>query len=332
MLKRSILILAVIGLLFGFKSQAYSNFSDGALVKGNGPEVYVLEHGLKRWIPSTLIFKNLFYDWGRIKIVPDDVLNGFPLGNKMSTSFSDGVLLKSDKSPKVYLYDNGKLRWVPDPYIFNSNNLSWENISVIPDKKIKAIKFGADIKNGEFLFLPSTFFTVKPPVETDVKKVTFSYSGTNPTGSVSELTWETFLDGYDTAWKGASSAFTRTIDLPAVNKAYTFYVRSKNKDGKIDASPAFYTFNIIDYSSSYKQLKISGITRKAAIELNESIKITNNSKVNIDVTGLAVKNQKNDKIYLPQAVEVLNLGAGDSAKNLILEPGKSVTVFSARSP
>ncbi|MBU4338515.1 lamin tail domain-containing protein [Patescibacteria group bacterium] len=330
--KRLIVILAIIGLLFSFESQAYSTFSNGTLVKGSGPEVYVLEHGIKRWIPNPAIFKNLFYDWGKIKKVADDMLNSFPNGNNMGKIFSDGALLKSDKSPKVYLYDNGKLRWVTDPNIFNSNDFSWENITVIPDNKIKTLKVSADVKSGEFLLLPATFITVKPPKETDIKKVTFSYSGVNPTGPVSELTWETFLDGYDAAWQGAYSKYTRTIDLPAVNKTYTFYARSRNKDGKIDSRPASYTFKTIDFSSLYNQLKISSVTRKAVPELNENIKITNSSKTSIDITGLVVKNQKNETAYLPKAVEVLYLQAGDLAKNLILEPGKTVIIFSGPSP
>lgn len=333
MLKRLILILAIIGLLLGFEASAYSTFSNGTLIRGSGPEVYVLEYGLKRWIFTPLIFKNLFYDWNKIKIVADEILNSFPSGNKISNVFSDGALVRSEISPKVYLYDNGKLRWVPDPYIFNSNDFSWENINIIPDKKIKAYKIGADIKAGEFLLLPSAFFTVKPLKETDIKKVTFTYSGTNPTGHISQLTFETFLEGYDKAWQAASAKFTRTIDLPATNKTYTFYVRSRNKDGKVDLYPASYIFKTIDFStSSYAQLKIASVTRKAVPELNENIKITNNSKENIDITGLVIKNQKNETIIIPKAAEVLNLQISDSVKNLILEQGKTATIFSGPSP
>lgn len=331
MSKRLIVIVAVISLLLGAQCQAYSTFSDGALIKGNGPEVYVLEHGIKRWISSPAIFKNLFYDWGKIKLVTEEVLNGFPVGAKMGSAFSDGALLKSDKNPKVYLYDNDKLRWISDPYIFNSNNFSWGDIAIIPDSKIKTLKAGLDVKNSEFIYLPTTFFISKPPQKTDIKKVVFSYSGTNPTGPVSELTWETFLDGYDSAWQKSLSTYIRTIDLPAVNKKYTFYARSRNKDGKVDSQPVSYAFEIINFSPFYDQLKISGLTRKAVPALNENIKITNNSKVNIDITGLIIKNQRNETINIPQAVEILYMQSGDLSKNLILEPGKSVSIFSGIS-
>lgn len=333
MLKKLIVALAVIGLLFGAKSQAASTFSNGTLIKGSGPEIYVLEHGTKRWISTAKIFSSLFYSWDKVKIVSDDTLTSFPNGAKMGSAFSDGILLKSDKGLKVYLYDGGKLRWISSAAIFDSNNFSWENVFVIPDKKIKAIKVGTDVKSGEFLLLPASFFTVKPPKETNIKKVTFSYSGINSTGSVSGLTWETYMDGYDKAWQGASSKYTRTIDLPAVNKTYTFYIRSRNKDGKHESRPISYTFKIIGFSSAlYNQLKISGLTRKATPALNENIKITNISKADIDITGLFIKNQKNEKVNIPQAVEILYLQSGDSKKNLILEPGKSVIVFSGASP
>lgn len=333
MLKRLILVLAVIGLLFGAKSQAASTFSNGTLIKGSEPEVYVLEHGVKRWISTAKIFNNLFYNWSKIKTVSNEILTSFPSGTKMGSTFSDGILMKSDKAPKVYLYDGGKLRWIPSSSIFDSNNFSWENIYVIPDKNIKKIKAGADVKSGEFLLLPVSYFTVKPLAETNVKKVIFTYSGFNPTGSVSGLTWETYMDGYDKSWQKASSKYTRTIDLPAVNKTYTFYVRSRNKEGKVESKPISYTFKIIGFSSSlYNKLKISGLTRKASIALNENIKITNISKEAIDITGLIIKNQKNETVNIPQAVETLYLQAGEVAKNLIIEPGKSVTIFSGVSP
>lgn len=233
MFKRSIVILAVIGLFFSFEAHAYSTFSDGMLLKGRGPEVYVIEHGAKRWIPNPATFKKLFYDSGKITKVSEDILNNYPKGNNIGNDFSDGALIRSGKSPKVYLYDNGKLRWITDPDVFNSNNFVWENIIVVPVSIVSSKRKGVDIKMGEFTLLPTSFIITKPLAEINLTKVTFSYSGTNPTGPVSELTWETFLDGYDSSWQGPTSNYTRTINLPGVNKTYTFYVRSRNKDGKI---------------------------------------------------------------------------------------------------
>ncbi len=330
--KRLILILAIAGLLFSPKSHAYSTFSNGALIRGSGPEVYVLEHGAKRWIANPSVFNNLYYNWEKIINVADSTLNIFPNGAKVDKDFSDGALLKTEKSPKVYLYDKGSLRWVPDPYVFNSNNFSWENINAVPDKVIKSKKIGADVKSKEFLLLPTTFITAKPPEETDFKKVTFSYSGTNPAGPVSELTWETFLDGYDGSWKRASSAYTRVIDLPAINKTYTFYVRSRNKEGKIDPYPASYTFEIINFSLLYKKIKISGVKSKGSSALDEYIKITNASKENIGITGFILKNKRNETLIVPKAVEALYMQEGDVNQDIILEPGKTATIFSGSSP
>lgn len=330
--KRSILILAVIELLFSFGAQAYSVFSNGALIKGSGPEVYVIEYGVKRWIPNPETFKNLFYDAGRIKKVTDDALKSFPNGRKIDNDFSDGALIKSDKSPKVYLYDNGSLRWIANPFIFNSNNFSWENIIIVSDSMLGAKSKGIDVKTAEFSVLPASFITIKPPAEINLTKVTFSYSGVNPTGPVSELTWETFLDGYDASWQWPSSSYTRAINLPGVNKAYTFYVRSKNKDGKTDSHPASYSFRIVGFSPNYAQLKINYVKGGGNTELDEYARIANYSAASVNITGLIVKNRKNEIFYMPKGNEFLTLGNSDFLKDIILEPNKNAIVSSGFSP
>jgi len=332
MSRRSIVILAVIGLLLGAKSQAYSTFSDGTLIRGSGPEVYVLEHGVKRWIPDPTIFKNLFYDWEKIKNVTDETLNGFPSGAKISSDYSDGALLRFDKSPKVFLLDNSRLRWVPDPNIFNSNNFSWENIVAVPDSWIRFWNVGTDVKSGEFLLLPTSFITTKPPAEIKLMRVTFSYSGANPTGPVSDLAWDTFLDGYDAYWQSSGSNYTRTIDLPGVNKTYTFYVRSRNKDGKIDSHPASYSFKVIGFSPSYSQLKILTIKASGSSDLDEYVTVINYSATSIDITGLIIKNKNNDAFSIPGGSEYLQLGSSYSPKDIILEPNKKADIFSGPSP
>jgi hypothetical protein len=332
MFKRLIIFLAVIGLLFGFNSQAYSTFSNGTLIKGSGPEVYIMEYGLKRWIPTPAVFQSLFLDWNKIKRVTDDLLNSFPNGNKMSSNFSEGALLKSDKNAKVYLNDNNKLRWVPDPYVFNSNNFSWENITTVTDATINWRTKGTDVRAGEFTLLPTTFIITKPPAEVNLTKLTFVYSGTNPTGPTSDLVWETFLDGFDAAWQYPSSTFTRVVTLPGVNKTYTFYVRSKNKDGKVDDHPASYSFKLVGFSPEYVKLKISGVKYRGVTANDEYVKITNNTKINIDATGLVIKNKQNETINIPQSVENLSLGGGDMLSDIILAQNKSVTIFSSSSP
>lgn len=331
--KYLVVLIIIFGLFFGFQSHAQT-FSDGMLIRGSGPEVYVLEHGLKRWITSPGVFSGLFYSWDRIIHVSDSDLANFPPGNKLDNSgnFPDGTLLKSAKNPKVYVSDQGKLRWIPDPDVFNSNNFSWGNIIIVSDNAIENKGKGADAQNGEFLLLPAAFITEKPPAEINLTRVTFSYSGTNPTGPVSELAWETFLDGYDVFWQGPTSNYTRTIDLPGVNKTYIFYVRSRNKDGKVASHPASYSFSTAGFSSSYAQLKINDVRRSGSTETDEYVKVTNYSAASVDITGLKVKNKNNNIFLIPKGSEYLYLVNSDSSKDIILEPNKSAIIFSGSSP
>lgn len=58
-------------------------WSDGTLVKGSSPAVFVMEDGLRRVIPSAEQFDALGFDWGAIMTVPDIQLEGVPTGAPM---------------------------------------------------------------------------------------------------------------------------------------------------------------------------------------------------------------------------------------------------------
>ena len=54
---------------------------DGELVKSaDSPAVFVIEHGLKRGIPSGDIFESMGWKWSSIKTVPTDFLDGYEEG------------------------------------------------------------------------------------------------------------------------------------------------------------------------------------------------------------------------------------------------------------
>lgn len=329
--KKLTIFLILLGLFFGLESRAA--FSDGDLVKGSGPEVYVIEHGARRWIPNPDIFQKLFYDWKKILLVSDSVLSDIPPGNKLENgnNYPDGALIRAAKRKEIYVIDQGKRRWIPNPDIFYSNNFSPGKVIAVNDEKIKSIERGADVKSGEFLLLPDTYLTEKPPAEINFTKVVFRYSGSNPSGSVSELSWETFLESYDNRWQ-KTSEYSRTFDLPAINKSYTFYVRSRNKDGKADSYPASFSFKVVGFSSFSKKLKIDGIKSGGSFNLDEYIKIVNVSKEKISITGLVVKNKADEIAIIPRGTKILYIGEKDDEADIILEPGRSAFIFTGSAP
>ena len=58
---------------------------------------------------------------------------------------SSGSLLKSTKSPEVYLVENNKKRWVTDINAFVSNGYKWENIVLVLQSELEVFENGEDI-------------------------------------------------------------------------------------------------------------------------------------------------------------------------------------------
>ncbi|CAB4880940.1 unannotated protein [freshwater metagenome] len=54
--------------------------SDGALVKGTQDRVFVIDGGLRRWVPSIEILISRGWTWDSIRTIPDDVLLTIPIG------------------------------------------------------------------------------------------------------------------------------------------------------------------------------------------------------------------------------------------------------------
>ncbi|MBU1177058.1 hypothetical protein KKH96_01215, partial [Patescibacteria group bacterium] len=89
------------------------------LIKGDGPEIYVLENGTRHWIPDIETFNSFKFKWGNIKNVSDLILESYPQADdwKKSSKYPDGTLLRGS-GPKVYLIELGKKRWIPTANIF----------------------------------------------------------------------------------------------------------------------------------------------------------------------------------------------------------------------
>ncbi len=106
----------------------------GMLIKGSGSKVYLVEGGTRRWITSESVFLGLGYAWSAIRVVQEATLAGLPEGAAISAAAAhpDGTLIKYATSPRVYLLEGGKKRWIPSAEVFTQRNLRWENIVTIP--------------------------------------------------------------------------------------------------------------------------------------------------------------------------------------------------------
>ena len=173
-------------------------FSDGTLMRGSGPEVFVLENGLKRWIINPEVFGGLNYDWARILSVSDDTLAEYPAGQELKSSsrFPEGALLKG-AGPEVYLVEKGRRRWIPNPTTFDNLGLRLENIIRVSDQRLKKISQGQPLAEQFFSKrYPETWFTESPANITDSNKATFRFNG-RPGENATFLKFETLLECFN---------------------------------------------------------------------------------------------------------------------------------------
>jgi len=302
---KTALILIVSFFLLGLAgaSQAYLPKAD--LIKGTGPEVYLLENGTRRWIPDPETFEYFRYKWANIKAVSDNLLADYPQGDDLGKydDYPEGTLLKGS-GPEVYLIESDQRRWFPNPRIFEGNNFGWKYIYQIDDDKLNKIEQGDNITLSEANRYPETII-LQGPIEGEVVEsgeVTFKYSGTNPLGQTGDLSFETYLVGDETDWRRQYND-TKTYDLSEESKAYTFYVRAKNKLGYSDPTPAKISFQI-GISPYYQKVEIRDVRAEEGNFKNDYLILKNNDSQSINITGWTIKT-KRETITIPQAVEKL---------------------------
>ena len=308
------------------------------LIKGNGPEVYVLENGTRHWIPDIETFNNFNFKWENLKKVSNLILESYPQADdwKKSKKYPDGTLLRGS-GPKVYLIELEKKRWIPTANIFNGSDFGWKYILNIDDKVLDRFKDGENLTLAEPNKYPETIILSGPEKEQvlDTSKITFKYSGTNPLGPNSDLTFETYLAGYDTKWQNQGSKYEKTYDLSKdkeKNKSYIFYVRAKNKQKYVDASSVSWRFNV-GLSSNYGKVDIRSVNIKRDNFKEDYLILRNNSKEEtINISGWTIETNKND-IKIPQAIKNLSYSFSTTEySDIILDYKDEVIISMGTSP
>jgi len=112
---------------------------DGLLLKGSGPETYVLENGQKRWISSLDAFDHYGYQWDEVHLVEDTFLHQFRDGRPLH------VLLKCGGSPHIHRLENDQKRWIKDIPTFLAEGHVWEDARFVSCGELRRIPDGAPI-------------------------------------------------------------------------------------------------------------------------------------------------------------------------------------------
>jgi hypothetical protein len=112
---------------------------DGLVLKGSGPDIYVVENNKLRWISSLEAFEFFGYQWDQVHIVDDSFLEEFEQGKPIH------VLLKCQGSPHIYALENGKKRWIKDIPAFEAAGYVWDDVKFVTCDYLRGLPDGTPI-------------------------------------------------------------------------------------------------------------------------------------------------------------------------------------------
>jgi hypothetical protein len=112
---------------------------DGLVLKGSGPDIYILQNDELRWISSLDAFEHLGLDWGDVHTVDDAFLGRFEQGKPIH------VLLKCAESPHIYRLENGQKRWIKDIATFEAEGHTWDDVRLVSCDYLRGIPDGPPI-------------------------------------------------------------------------------------------------------------------------------------------------------------------------------------------
>src|SRR3990172_8653348 len=121
--------------------------TNGNLLKGTGPEVYVMDGGLKRHVADPSVLDSCHYGWDAVYTIHDSLLTPIPTGGQLSGApcplFSppDGVLLQGS-SASTYVMLQGSKRLIASQEAFSDRGYAVGNVNAVPDSALASIPDG----------------------------------------------------------------------------------------------------------------------------------------------------------------------------------------------
>lgn len=112
---------------------------DGLVLKGPGPEIYVLEDNRRRWISSLDAFDWYGFTWNDVHVVGQERLDTFPEGRALH------VLLMCEASPHIYRLEHNRKRWIKDIPTLEAEGHVWEDVKRVTCSYIDSLPDGPPI-------------------------------------------------------------------------------------------------------------------------------------------------------------------------------------------
>jgi hypothetical protein len=111
---------------------------DGLVLRGSGPEIYLLEDHKLRWVSAPEAFNGYFQHPDNIHYVEDSLLEQFGQGQPIRR------LLKCRDQPHIYALENGRKRWVKDPPPANKAK-PWDKVHLVSCDYLRRLPDGLPI-------------------------------------------------------------------------------------------------------------------------------------------------------------------------------------------
>ena len=298
------------------------------LIKGSGPEVYLLTGGTRHWIPDPETFEAFNFAWENIKIYANSVIESYPRGDDWDKydDYPDGSLLKGS-GPEVYLIELEEKRWIPSPLVFAGNGFGWKYIIDVDDDVLDDFDDGDNLLLSEPNRYPETSILSGPLQDEALEStdISFMYTGTNPLGSAGDLTFKTYLKGYDDEWDDEGDDYVKEYDLSGLNGAFTFFVRAENEEGYVDHIPASWTFQI-SVSPYYGDVEIDDISYDEDNFEDDYLVLVNESDESINIGGWTIKTT-NETVTIPQAIHKLRYPfSASTPADVVLAPDDEIII------
>lgn len=317
---------------------AFLALTDGTIVKGYGPEVYVLENGMKRWVSDASSFNALELDWDSIVTIEDADLLEYPRAKNnldQKSKLPDGLLVREDQGQggdgvKVYRVAKGSRRWIQNEQDFDRLGLEWRSVHEISPKKMKTLPSGKALSTAQFVTRPLTIIQQTPEKVVEDPEVVFRFTGVTLRQDKRALTFETYLEGVDSGWR--SGGVERRISLPKKGGTYRLFARAKDFEGNVDKTPKSYTFEL-KLSPYFDEVSISGSPRSANIA-QEQITLQNRGTQSITLAGWTLESKERHTSYaLPvDAYEIPDQPYYQYTAPLQLTKKTKIVVYTGASP